>query len=67
METEQIKKFFEENKIPKGFKISSCETIEYPELFLTNNIFMLENSKQVKWQDIYKKRLWYLLKNLHLY
>jgi len=57
METEQIKKFFEENKIPKGFKISDCETIVNPDIFVFNNIYMLENSKGSNWQDIYKKRL----------
>ena len=57
MEIAEIKKFFEQNKIPKGFKISDCETIVNPDIFVFNNIYMLENSKEGKWQDIYLKRL----------
>ena len=57
MEIAEIKKFFEENKIPKGFKINEAETIMNPDIFVFNNIYMLENNPKGKWQDIYIKRL----------
>jgi hypothetical protein len=57
MEIEEIKKFFEENKIEKGLKVNSCQTIIDPEKFIKSHLSIIESGNNLKYREIYLTRL----------
>jgi hypothetical protein len=57
MEIAEIKKFFEENKIPTQLKINRCETIIDAEKFIKNHLSIIESGNNFKYREIYLKRV----------